>query len=81
MKGQELNFLMLSEKSLRSLKDKDENDLWEYASNLFRMQGVILRMEKKEKDPEVVKDLATRAIELSNELDAILAILEDSIED
>jgi hypothetical protein len=38
-------------------------------------------MEKKEIDPDVIKDLASRAIELSSELDAILAILEDSIED
>jgi hypothetical protein len=71
---------MISDKSLRSLKEHDENDLWEYASNLFSMQSVLLRMEKAEKDPEVLKDLASRAIHLVDELDAILAVLEDSLD-
>ncbi len=73
--------MMLSDKSLRSLKERDESDLWDYASSLYRIQSVLLKMEKNETDPNVLKELASRAIELVNELDAILVILEDSIED
>ncbi len=81
MNEQESDFQMLSDKSLRTLKQHDENNLWEYASNLFSMQSVLLRMEKAQKDPDVLKDLASRAINLVNELDAIMAVLEDSLED
>lgn len=63
------------------MKDRDEHYLWDYASSLFRMQGVLLEMEKTEKDPDVLKDIATRAISLANELDAILAILEGSLDE
>ena len=81
MNEQELNSRVLTEKSLRSVKEHDEHHLWEYASTLFRMQNVVLQMEKTEKDPDVVKDLATRAIDLASELGTILAILEDAMPD
>ncbi len=45
------------------------------------MQGVLLAMEKTEKDPEVLMDIATRAISLADEPDGILAILEGSIDE
>lgn len=72
---------MLSDRTLRSLREHGEPRLWEYATILFRMQGIILEMEKAERDPDVVQDLATRAIDLVKELDAILAILGDALDD
>lgn len=72
---------MLTDRSLRALKERDEHYLWDYASSLFHIQGVLLEMEKTEKDPDVLKDIATRAISLADELDAILAILEGSVDD
>ncbi len=71
--------MVLSEKILRSIKDQDEPDLWEYAAALIRIQGSILRMEEKENDPEVVRELASKAIDLVSELDAALAILEEKL--
>ncbi len=72
--------MVLSDKILRSIKDKDEPDLWEYAAALLKIQGSILRMEEKEKDPEAVRELATRAIDLANELDAVLSVLEEQLQ-
>jgi hypothetical protein len=72
---------MLTDKSLRALKERDAHYLWDYAASLFRIQGVLLEMEKTEKDPDVLKDIATRAISLADELDSILAIIEDALDE
>jgi len=71
--------MALSDKILRTIKEQDEPNLWEYASALLRIQGSILRMEEKETDPDALRELASRAIELVTELDAVLAILEEKL--
>ena len=56
-----------------------KNDLWERARALFREESAILQMEEAETDADLASDLASRAIDLADELDAILSILERSI--
>ncbi|HMF32218.1 MAG TPA: hypothetical protein VKK79_12425 [Candidatus Lokiarchaeia archaeon] len=73
--------MTLSDEILRSIKETDESDLWEYAAALLSIQGAILRIEEKEQDPEAIKEIASRAVDLATELDAILGILEENLDE
>ena len=71
----------LSTETLTALKQRDEADLYELASALLHVQDAILRLEMNEKNPDVLKELAKRALSAGEELEAILKILEEIVED
>lgn len=45
------------------------------------MQNAILRLELKESNPDNLKELSGRALEIGTELHMILEILDEMIED
>jgi hypothetical protein len=63
------------------LKHHDESELWDLATALLQLQKAIFRLEEHETDPEIIKELASRALDAGHELDAVLEVLADSIED
>ncbi|MFX0102564.1 MAG: hypothetical protein ACFFCS_23560 [Candidatus Hodarchaeota archaeon] len=73
--------MRLSAKSIQSLMNRSESDIWPLVTALQQLQNAIFQLEKNESDPDILKDLATRAGEIGKELEEILAILEEKIED
>jgi hypothetical protein len=73
--------MIFSIESARSLKNHEESELWDLASALLHLQNAIFRMEEHEKDPAIIRDLASRAVDAGRELDAVLAVLEEKIVD
>lgn len=61
--------------------NRSESDIWPLVTALQQLQNAIFQLEKNESDPDILKDLATRAGEIGKELEEILAILEEKIED
>jgi formate dehydrogenase maturation protein FdhE len=41
----------------------------------------LFQLEKDEKDPDVLKDLASVALDVGREMEELLALLEEKIED
>jgi single-stranded DNA-specific DHH superfamily exonuclease len=66
---------------LKSLKERDEDELWELAAALLRLQHVIFHLEDSETDQKVLGILAERALSTGRELDAVFTILEETIPD
>lgn len=73
--------MTLSDKSIQSLKNKPEQSIWNYITALQQLQNALFDLEKEEDNPEVLQDLAGRALEIGKEIEAILVLLEDKIED
>jgi len=71
----------LSIECLKSLKERDESELWELAAALLQLQHAILRLEVGETDPTVLATLAERALSAGREFSAVLEVLEEIIED
>lgn len=72
--------MTLSQKSIESFKNKPEQEIWNYVNALQQLQNAIFNIEKNENDPDILKDLAQRALDIGNEITAILELLEDKIE-
>ncbi len=72
---------MLSVENAQSLMNHDESELWDLATALLQLQNAIFKLEEHEKNPTVVRTLATRAIEAGQELDALLQVLGEKIVD
>jgi hypothetical protein len=72
--------MTLSRKSIDSFKHKPEQDIWIYVNALQQLQNAVFNIEKNENDPDILKDLAQRALDIGNEITAILKLLEDKIE-
>ena len=70
--------MTLSSKSIDFLRQKDEINIWNYISALQQMQNTLFLLEKETDDPEVLQELATRAIEVSQEIKSILASFSDA---
>lgn len=66
---------------LKSLKDRDEPELWELAAALLQLQHAIFHLENGESDPKILGMLAERALSAGRELEAVLTILEETIPD
>jgi hypothetical protein len=66
---------------LKSLKERDESELWELAAALLQLQNAIFHLEDGETDPKILEILAERALSAGRELDAVLAILEERTPD
>ena len=73
--------MTLSSKSIDLLKNRSEFDLWNYVGALQHMQNAIFQLEKDEEDPDVLKELATRALEIGKELEEIISLLEEKIDE
>jgi hypothetical protein len=73
--------MTLSSKNIDLLRQMDEISVWNYVSALQQMQNAIFILEKETNDPEVLRDLATRAIEISKELKSILKLFADEEEE
>ncbi len=71
----------LSIACLKSLKERDEAELWELAAALLQFQHAIFRLEVGETDPKVVRMLAERTLSAGQELNAVLAVLEETIQE
>ena len=73
--------MTLSEGTINILKDRSEEEIWNYVDALQHMQNALFQLEKDERDPDVLRELAKRSLEVGKELQMILEILEDIIED
>ncbi len=72
---------MFSVENAQSLMNHDESELWDLATALLQLQNAIFKLEEHEKNPAVIRTLASRAIEAGRELDAVLQVLGQKIED
>jgi hypothetical protein len=66
---------------LKSLKERDEAELWELATALLQLQHAIFHLEDGEIDPKILGILAERALSAGRELNAVLSLLEETIPD
>ena len=66
-------------KVLKRLKDKPEQSLWNYLITLQEFQNPLFALEKEENSPEVLKELSSRALEVGEEIEALLQLLEEEI--
>ncbi len=73
--------MTLSEKSIQSLKNKSQTAIWNYVTALQQLQNALFELEKEEKNPEILQDLATRALEIGKEIESILDFMEKNAED
>ena len=73
--------MTLSEGTINILKDRSEEEIWNYVGALQHMQNALFQLEKDERDPDVLRELAKRSLEIGKELQMILGILEEIIED
>ncbi len=73
--------MTLSEGSINILKNRSEEEIWNYVDALQHMQNALFQLEKGETDPDVLRELAERSLEIGKELHMILEILEEIIED
>ncbi len=72
---------MLSVENAQSLMKHDESELWDLATALLQLQNAIFKLEEHEKNPAIIRTLATRAVEAGKELDAELQVLGEKITD
>ena len=63
------------------LRNRSESDLWNYVTALQYMQETLFQLEKNEPNPDVLAELATRALAIGKELEEILLILKDKVEE
>ena len=73
--------MTLSDKSIKSFKNKSEQSIWNYVTALQQLQNALFQLEKEEENPEILQDLSTRALEIGNEIESILKLLETKMED
>jgi hypothetical protein len=73
--------MMLSLKSIDSLKNRPVEDIWNLITALQQWQNALFQLEKNENDIDILKDLATQSCEVGKQLEVILQILEEKIED
>lgn len=73
--------MTLSAHSIELLRDKFEGDLWNLVFALQHVQNAIFQLEKGERNPDVLKELSAKAIDVGREVDALLGILEEKIAD
>ena len=73
--------MTLSQRSIDTFRNRPEEEIWNYLFALQNLQNALFQLEKNESDPEVLKDLATRALEIGKEISAILELLEEIVED
>ncbi len=73
--------MVLSEKSIRSLKNKAEQSIWNYISALKQLQNALFQLEKEEDNPEILQDLSNRAQEIGKEIELILKLIEIKMEE
>jgi len=73
--------MMLSLKSIDSLKNRPVTDIWNLVTALQQWQNALFQLEKNENDIDILKDLARQSCEVGKQLEVILQILEEKIED
>nr|MDO8109955.1 hypothetical protein [Candidatus Sigynarchaeota archaeon] len=73
--------MTLSNKTIDALRGRSEVAVLDLASGLQHVLNAIHRLEMAEKDPDVLAGLASAGLEISKELQAVLAILAERLED
>nr|MDO8084375.1 hypothetical protein [Candidatus Sigynarchaeum springense] len=73
--------MTLSARSIELLRDKSERDLWNLVFALQHVQNAIFQLEKDERNPEVLKELSAKAIDVGHEVVALLSVLEEKLDD
>ena len=68
--------MTLTEKSIKNFRNKPQKNIWNYVTALQQLQNALFELEKDEKNPDILKDISTRALEIGEEIEAILNILE-----
>ena len=68
--------MTLSDKSIESFKNKPQQSIWNYITALQQVQNALFELEKQEENPEVLKDLSIRALEIGKEIESILNLME-----
>lgn len=71
----------LSEKILASLRQRPEKDSFNLASAYLHVINELNKLEQDEHDPDVLRDLASAAIAVSGDLQAVFDVLADIIKD
>ena len=78
---QVLKKMTLSAHGIEMLRDKSEKDLWNLVFALQHVQNAIFQLEKDERDPDILTELSAKAIDVGQEVIALLDILEEKIVD
>ncbi len=73
--------MTLSKKSIQGLKNKPVQSIWNYITALQQLQNALFELEREENNSELLQDLSTRALEIGQEIEAVLQLLEVKIED
>ena len=73
--------MTLTEETINILKNRSEEEIWNYVDALQHMQNALFQLEKDESNPAVLRELARRSLEVGKELHLILEILEEIIDD
>jgi len=73
--------MTLSDKSLESFKKKPRKSIWNYVTALQQLQNALFEFEREENDPDVLKDLSSRALEIGKEIEEILTLMDENLKD
>ena len=73
--------MTLSDKMIESFKNKSDQSMWNYIMALQQLQNALFELEKDENEPDVLKDLSTRALEIGKDLEKLLELMEDNLKE
>jgi len=73
--------MTLSNKMIESFKNKPDRSMWNYIFALQQLQNALFELEKDENEPEVLQDLATRALEIGKDLEKLLNLMEKNLKE
>ena len=68
--------MTLSDKSIKNLKNKSKQSIWNYVTALQQLQNALFEFEKEENDPEILQDITKWTLEIGKEIEAILDLVE-----
>jgi len=71
----------ISDKILESLRRRPEQDSWRLVNAYQQLLDALFKLEQDEHDPDVLRDLASASIAVSEDLQAILGVLAEIIKE
>ncbi len=72
---------IITDKILESLRARPERDAWRLVNALRTVIDALFALEKDETDPERLRAFAAASIDASKDLEAILAVIQEKIDD
>ncbi len=73
--------MTLSDKIIKSFKNKPDQNIWNYILALQQLQNALFELEKSESDHEVLQDLSSRALKIGKDLEKLLNLVENSLKE